>query len=579
MPSTVRQAPPWIEHTLRQAAALAGVPGLPPDALLCVRHLHARLDTQRLRHVGGLLGAAETLSRQLQRHAGDARHPAREMVPESAQAVLFDTPAELLASAARDGLDGRLNQHWWWRSLLDGGALARGAVALWQRQPRHIAAALVELGTRAGEFCQGLAPADAETLYSLLLEGHAPAASIGHPDSRLRGLASADPRRRLLTLGLALASPPGSPRLWPEIWPEIQMTADSRRLSATPKTDQPATGSRHRSVHSSNSASSPPEKSAGNAAESSQDTVPKTDSQATDLPHSRDDALLSDQHGAAKSAASTPALSDEKRLHSRTAHRAGRTADAISDERPKNHSSPDAKRSPITGTPRRRTPIEHQASTLAGPECTQAPPSSRVHLFPHPGEWIETRYGGVLYLLNVALHLGFYPDFTQPRDSGLTLSPWTFIAQIGERLAGRRLRRDALWQRLVALAAFSADFSPAPCGSSPETVPPPEWPEVLRPYLERTKPYPSTPANSWADWFDTLIPPLRRRLAAALAVSPRQSGRLLCRQNARIQFRHGHLEAHFPLNEHPIAIRLAGLDRDPGWIPAAGCDIRFFYDD
>ena len=65
---------------------------------------------------------------------------------------------------------------------------------------------------------------------------------------------------------------------------------------------------------------------------------------------------------------------------------------------------------------------------------------------------------------------------------------------------------------------------------------------------------------------------------ATLGVPPRQAGRLLCCQRARIHFRAGQLDTHFKLNDHPIAIRLAGLDRDPGWMPAAACDIRFCYD-
>uniref|UniRef100_UPI0018CBF82B hypothetical protein n=1 Tax=Sandarakinorhabdus oryzae TaxID=2675220 RepID=UPI0018CBF82B len=31
----------------------------------------------------------------------------------------------------------------------------------------------------------------------------------------------------------------------------------------------------------------------------------------------------------------------------------------------------------------------------------------------------------------------------------------------------------------------------------------------------------------------------------------------------------------FPLASHPLALRLAGLDRDPGFLPAAGRSIRF----
>ena len=65
---------------------------------------------------------------------------------------------------------------------------------------------------------------------------------------------------------------------------------------------------------------------------------------------------------------------------------------------------------------------------------------------------------------------------------------------------------------------------------------------------------------------------------ATLGVPPRHAGRLLCCQRARIHIRAGQLDTHFKLDDHPIAIRLSGLDRDPGWMPSVGCDIRFFYD-
>jgi len=38
-----------------------------------------------------------------------------------------------------------------------------------------------------------------------------------------------------------------------------------------------------------------------------------------------------------------------------------------------------------------------------------------------------------------------------------------------------------------------------------------------------------------------------------------------------------HLDLFFELSEHPLEIRLAGLDRDPGWVPAAGRFVRFHY--
>ena len=146
---------PLLEQALRQAAALADVPGLPADALLCVRRVHARIDREGLRHVGGLLGAADQLSRQLQKHAGEARRPAHEFVPESTQAVRFDDPAEMLACATRDWLDGQLYHHWWWRSLL-GNALTADVFALRRQHPTDASSALRELGAQRLDRADGL---------------------------------------------------------------------------------------------------------------------------------------------------------------------------------------------------------------------------------------------------------------------------------------------------------------------------------------------------------------------------------------------------------------------------------------
>ena len=40
----------------------------------------------------------------------------------------------------------------------------------------------------------------------------------------------------------------------------------------------------------------------------------------------------------------------------------------------------------------------------------------------------------------------------------------------------------------------------------------------------------------------------------------------------------GRLHVHFALASLPIDIRASGLDRDPGFVPAAGMTMAFFYD-
>ena len=69
------------------------------------------------------------------------------------------------------------------------------------------------------------------------------------------------------------------------------------------------------------------------------------------------------------------------------------------------------------------------------------------------------------------------------------------------------------------------------------------------------------------------------RLAAAMpGRTGRSVGRLLCRLPASVQLTPAHLHAVFPLDALPIEVRMSGLDRDPGWIPAAGRRVTFAFE-
>ena len=161
---------------------------------------------------------------------------------------------------------------------------------------------------------------------------------------------------------------------------------------------------------------------------------------------------------------------------------------------------------------------------------------------------IDTEIGGVFYLLNVALCLGLYGDFTMPLHRGIELSIWDFVTLVGRRLTPRRFRRDPVWGLLADLA-----------GRAP--VEPPGATFVpLRP------------------WLRSLMPDVRERLARALGERDRHRlGALLCVQRARVVTTATHIDVMFSLAELPIEIRLSGLDRDPGWIPAADRVIAYHY--
>ena len=66
-----------------------------------------------------------------------------------------------------------------------------------------------------------------------------------------------------------------------------------------------------------------------------------------------------------------------------------------------------------------------------------------------------------------------------------------------------------------------------------------------------------------------------RRLADALGI-PAAPGWLI-RRTAAVLTGPASVDIMLSLDDLPVEIRLAGLDRDPGWVPAAGATIRFHY--
>jgi hypothetical protein len=88
----------------------------------------------------------------------------------------------------------------------------------------------------------------------------------------------------------------------------------------------------------------------------------------------------------------------------------------------------------------------------------------------------------------------------------------------------------------------------------------------------------SRSSNSLEQWLDWIVPYVRARLCRAFGVDDESAlGQLLCAQRASILSTPVHLNIFFALSEHPLEIRLAGLDRDPGWVPQAGRFFKFHY--
>jgi hypothetical protein len=564
-------------------------------------------------------------------------------------AVLFRDRAELLACLAADWCEHPALGPWWWTYLLPPGDRGRVVATLWLAAPEHVPAALAVLAARrrAVRFARVLPPPAAVAIAARLAE------RFGLPE-----------------LGAALAELPAGtdPRATP-----------ARGAAAIPQVDRPAEPAPpwHRwAPESTDGVLSPAAQlllgvgltlaRAPALARSKPFTRAVRDwARGERSPASRRDAALPAQPAAAAVETSRPVKPAERSLPETagTAHIApGAAGEDL-------HGPAPAAGDPVTAR-RRNDIIPEDRSTsqaaavapasVAGPSTPTGDhwsATSAAPLGPWPETVVETRLGGIFYLINLALALDLYPDFSRPLASGLSLDPWDFLTLVARRLWQQAPPDDAVWALLAGLAgreegvapgagfapprcwrlppdwldAFSTDdrwgwtvaggrlrvLHPAgfvvvdlPTGSglparrlaralapyravapalrrrpagSPGAVGRPRPEAAVRARGGRGRGRPGRPSRSISldreRWLDGLVAYLRARLERALAPEPGVDvGWLLLEHRARITATATHLDVFLGLGELPIAIRLAGLDRDPGWVPAAGRFIAFHFD-
>jgi len=230
---------------------------------------------------------------------------------------------------------------------------------------------------------------------------------------------------------------------------------------------------------------------------------------------------------------------------------------------------------PVLIVPTFDTPID------SGVQRTQHPPVEMIEttlaLIDEPAEStmlvateIDTDFGGVFYLINLGLYLDLYGDFTQPLRLGLALSIWDFVALAGQQLLGEPLTRDSVWALLAQLAGRGVAEAPGTDFDPPAVD---RLPTELRPIFSDL----GDPIDL-ALWLDRLMSFIRSRLAQALGLNETQNAALFFTQAAHISVTAARLDVSMNLIDLPIEIRLAGLDRDPGWVPAAGRFVAFHFE-
>ncbi len=648
-----------ITSRLRIGGLLERLPwqatGLGPSAILCIRSLRDPLPGRlslSSPHARRMETWETALSQSLRRVACEAARPAGGAVPPTACAVVFADRAELLACLTRDWLTGRVGEGWWWSGLFGTGFPDVGSLLV--AEPATLPSVIQFLATQglASDFARRLDDAAASRLSTAVVEVTGLTAvarvlaDVVYERSHGIALTESDtnftvPEVRRTnsefreTAGFAAApeTPPVASSLrtppWEQIAPEIPLvglgTAQqialalplmihrtpvfvrsaecARELAAWIRSREPLVPNGIAPTHEQRRVT------AGSPTERQVAAMDRTPDQTGDQ-NSLDESL-------------------------------GRETTV---ERANDASRPQS--SQVQSTPATTSVTNADVPTIAS-GSPQLETGSRA--FDPPGVF-QTELGGLFYLLNLALYLQLYGDFTTPSRPGLALSPWDFVTLVGRELIGLGREKDPVWSLLAQLAGRDA-MQPPGWGFQPsgEWRMPIDW---LRPWSEQSewswechddrlrvfvddripildvarngdptsqlaselqpyfgiiaplkeirrpagnlasepidamqadadsvnqnRPAPDPAVRRWLNW---LLPYLRARIARALGIADGfHAARLLCCAPGRVFTTSTCVDVVLSLADLPIEIRCAGLDRDPGWIPAAGRTVAFHFE-
>ncbi len=573
--------------------------GLPPQSVLLVRAMRLRVPAVALRQPpdGAARAALREAGRSYLSHcAAVAASPARGQSADHAEAVLFADEAELLACLARDAFAARLDR-WWWRQLL-GRAFPDWRRAFAARPPACAAA----LRLLARQF-----PREADALTREL--GWAANPSPG-PD-RFRGepLAARADRGRGLPASAAprlveAAPGDGVPDALPAVTPSPRharsFAAASGDTRAVPDSGAPtppagrvgaasapkfaaerrATDAAGGGMRADGRAkapvapatlapSEPGTDGAAPAAAHFGPTLPITGMPG--LPWARVEGPVAAPHLA-------PGAAPGARGPGGHPLRAAPLPAAPADPRP-DHSAPGPQRAA------RGAPVATQRDGSVGPPPQHVDTESTpldTDPWPQP-QPLWSRHARLLLLVNCLLEDGLYPDFTRPLDPGFPLPIWELLLRLGEHLIGPGWRGDPL---RAALARRARELPRRALGRLAD-----DWPQGAAARLGGRQPVHARrlrrePKHGLERWLLNYAEALRSRLVERLGLplrpgrggSSRAVAAALAGEPACVWWSEGEVVVVFTMNQHPVEWRLAGLDRDPGHLPAAGVKLRFVFE-
>ncbi|MGZ4828129.1 MAG: hypothetical protein ACXV5J_03385 [Candidatus Angelobacter sp.] len=603
---------------------------LPASATLVVRRL---VDPMPSRLRAGPVDVAPDAAWQravaatLEKLASSAARPAYGAVPAEINAVLFYDRAEVLAALALDWMSGALALQWWWRELLRGRDVVSALLDEWIQSPQYVpgALALLTRRSRAAQFVQRLPQQAASELLEAVVVAFAiprfVAEGVPLKDSsedrdeppQMPTITRTAPPRR------SIVGPPAPSLFWvPEAFaPGLSMvhrilliqTLMLRRAPGIARTAafqkdlmqwQESAGTTPASAGHSTSEVDPALRSVGKQKPSLVERLEESFSEQAMIDGtSLSAATQGDVREQVEPEIETVAAPILEVGRDRRKTRQGLALNPLPIATTDEPAVALQQFQPLAVEGQEILLMQEQASNAAA--LPEERPSKKAL---EPSTILDTEYGGIFFLLPLALYLYIYGDFTSPAEPGLELSIWDFLALISFELTNGEIEKDPLWAELASLAGRTKSQQPGTGFDPPdEWCLPPDW---LEPFPEKYDAHPvlangrittmhpagftvldvADTANGSCDvqaagkpldrlqrWVGWMASYFRARLLRALGRDDAVA--LLCGRPARVVLTLTHVDVTFSLDHHPIEIRMSGLDRDPGWIPAAGRYVSF----
>jgi hypothetical protein len=618
------------------------------EAVLIIRSMVVRLPAADRQGNGRELELR--VASAIESTAQNAHRPARGPVPPGAAAVLFADRSELLAVLQRDWLCGDLASAWWWKVWLAG----RDIYSVLQQEGRHIAEAAVSARWQEpASAARAPAPAPEPALIDItskhrfqsIVNASGPR-PIGWPDMPLhRALSTASANEAFDPTQASLPTQ-GSEAFVSAALLTQQIASAGFPRPYTPLTlaDAPRQAGSSRHVNNTDVAGNgipEPHRLGGHSPGARAFLGAPRSASVAELPMGSPRLPSGLRRSSLRAPTEVAPRSSAGLLATRaTEHGVGVNASAASaPPRSSNSVHPRRRRSAgidptVIALAAHPSLADHSAGLAIGaldepdrgitkdpaPVVLASPNAKAPVVQGRATRFHASACASCLYLLNAAVGLGMYSDFTLAGRSISAPSPWKFVAEASRRISARALIGDAVWALLSSLDE-ETDVHQAP----DRWAMPTEWLRPLRPSrpwhvrlelapagarlvvvhpagfcvidepceegcvqrrlrelaaeLDTSLPEVESVSKGRGQrrWIDWVFPYLAYRLHQALGTRTRAELARLLFHPGTLALSPGRLDVHLSLERLPIEIRLAGLDRNPGFIPAAGRIVEFHY--